>query len=85
MSVALDLFSPPRMVAERRGDGVLVLRSADPLGGHASSMPTRSAPAPWHIPGRVPAAQRAGDEWISISWGAAGERASIARVRTRSG
>jgi len=53
MSVALDLFSP-RMVAERRGDGVLVLRSADPLGGHAPGMPTRSAPAPWHIPAASP-------------------------------
>src|SRR3954447_23426074 len=37
-AAAADLFAPPRVVAEERADGALLLRSAEPLGAYAPSM-----------------------------------------------
>lgn len=36
--VGLDVFGTPRVTAEQRGDGTLLLRSVQPLGDYAPSL-----------------------------------------------
>src|SRR4051812_29984619 len=67
----IELFAPPRVLAEERDDGAILLRSADPLGEYAPSMAhTFRAGAEAH-PDRVLAA-RGG---ATLRWGEARERA----------
>jgi feruloyl-CoA synthase len=74
-TAAATLFATPRVVAEDRADGALLLRSADPLGEYAPSMahPFRAG-AKAH-PDRVLATQPAGDGRRTLRWGEARERA----------
>jgi feruloyl-CoA synthase len=68
---ALDLFAPPRIVAEERDDEVLLLRSAEPLGTYVPSMAHAFRRHSEAHPDRVLAAQRDGDVWRTLSWGEA--------------
>jgi feruloyl-CoA synthase len=68
---AVELFAPPRVVAEERDDGTLLLRSAEPLGEHAPSMAHSFRAAAAAHPERL-LATRAGR---SLRWGEARDRA----------
>jgi feruloyl-CoA synthase len=70
-NAALDLFAPPRIVAEERDDEVLLLRSAEPLGTYVPSMAHAFRRHSEAHPDRVLAAQRDGDVWRTLSWGEA--------------
>jgi feruloyl-CoA synthase len=72
----LQLFAPPRVVAEPREDGTVLLRSTDPLGEHAPSMAHVFRRLAAEHPDRVLAAQRTGDEWVELTWGDAAECAN---------
>jgi feruloyl-CoA synthase len=67
---AVDLFSPPRVIAEEREDGATLLRSADPLGPFAPSMAHLFRAGADRHPQRALAAERDGeaDGWRSITW-----------------
>ncbi|MEA2395162.1 MAG: feruloyl-CoA synthase [Solirubrobacteraceae bacterium] len=71
----LDLFAPPRIVAERRDDGAVLLRSEEALGPYPPSMAHAfRANADAH-PDRVLAARRDGEGWRTLTWGEARLRA----------
>jgi feruloyl-CoA synthase len=70
-STVVELFSPPRVVVERRNDGSLLLRSAEELGPHAPSVAHLFRDHAEAHPERVLAAQRDGGDWRTISWGTA--------------
>jgi feruloyl-CoA synthase len=72
---ATNLFAPPRVEAEHRVDGTILLRSTDPLRAYAPSMAHMfRANAETH-PERVLAAERDGDAWTAVTWGDARLRA----------
>jgi hypothetical protein len=56
--VGRDVFSTPRVTAEQRGDGTLVLRSVEPLGDYARSLVRLFRSDSEAHPGRTLAAQR---------------------------
>src|SRR4051794_15758984 len=64
---AIDLFAPPRVVAEHRGDGALLLRSAEPLRDFAPSMAHAFRAGADAHPERM-LATRAG---VALRWGEA--------------
>jgi feruloyl-CoA synthase len=71
-----DLFAPPRVVAEERGDGGLLLRSAEPLGPYAASMAHLFRAGAEAHPDRVLATQPQGDgSRRTLRWGEARDRA----------
>ena len=74
-TAAADLFAPPRVVAEERDDGALLLRSAEPLGPYAPSMAHHLRAGADAHPDRALATQRAGDGRRTLHWGEARERA----------
>ncbi|MEA2284628.1 MAG: feruloyl-CoA synthase [Solirubrobacteraceae bacterium] len=71
----LEVFAAPQTIMERRDDGVLVLRSAEPLGDHAPSMAHLFRSGAEAHPERVLATRREGDGRRALTWGAARERA----------
>jgi feruloyl-CoA synthase len=68
-----ELFAPPRIVAEARPGGALVLRSTDPLGDHPPSLVHAFRAHAEAHPDRVLAAERpgGGDAWATLTWGEA--------------
>lgn len=74
-NVAVDVYAASRIVMARRDDGAVLLRSAEPLGEHAPSVAHLFRAGAAAHPDRVLAAQRAGDGWTTLTWGAARERA----------
>src|SRR5919198_1923651 len=77
MTSAVDVFAPPRIEAERRADGAILLRSAEPLGEFAPSMAHLFRAGSEAHPERVLAAQRppGGAAWETLTWGEARRRA----------
>jgi feruloyl-CoA synthase len=76
MSIAvLDLFAPPRIAAERRADGTILVRSTEDLGPYAPSMAHLFRAHADEHPGRTLAAERADGGWRALSWGEAREQA----------
>ena len=65
MTSAVDVYAPPRIVAERGADGAILVRSTDPPGEHAPSMAHLFRAGATAHPDRVLAAQRplGGDGW----------------------
>jgi feruloyl-CoA synthase len=69
---ATALFAPPRVRAEAVGpDGVLVLRSAEPLGEYPMSVVHSVEEQARLAPGHLMVAERAGDGWRTVSYGEA--------------
>ena len=77
MTSAVDVFAPPRIVAERGADGAVLVRSTDPPGEPAPSMAHLFRAGAEAHPDRVLAAQRplGGDGWETLTWGEARRRA----------
>src|ERR671931_418132 len=77
MTSAVDVFAPPRIEAERRADGAILLRSAEPLGEFAPSIAHLFRAGSEAHPDRVLAAQRppGGAAWETLTWGEARRRA----------
>jgi len=73
-TAAADLFAPPRVVAEERADGALILRSGEPLGEYAPSMAHLLRAGADAHPDRVLATGREGDRRRALRWGEARER-----------
>jgi feruloyl-CoA synthase len=71
----VELFAPPRVVAEARDDGAILLRSADPLGDYAPSIAHSFRAGAVAHPDRVLATRGAGDGRRTLRWGEARERA----------
>jgi feruloyl-CoA synthase len=71
----LDVFAPPEAIMERRADGAILLRSAEPLGEYAPSMAHLFRTGALAHPDRILAAEREGDGWRTLTWGAARTRA----------
>jgi feruloyl-CoA synthase len=71
MSTTVELFSPPRIAAERRPDGSTLLASAEPLGAYAPSMAQVFRHHATEHPERLLAAERDGDGWRELTWGEA--------------
>ena len=73
----MTLFAPPRVTLERRDDGSLLLRSAEPLGAYPRSMAHWFRENAERHPERVLAAARppGGAEWVELTWGDARARA----------
>src|SRR3954469_14855928 len=69
------LFAPPRVVAEERADGALLLRSAEPLGAYAPSMAHVFRAGAEAHPERVLATGPDGGARRPLRWGEARERA----------
>jgi feruloyl-CoA synthase len=71
----MRIFAGPRVTAERREDGAIVLRSADELGPYAPSMAHLLRAGAAAHPGRTLAAERDGSGWRALTWGDARARA----------
>ncbi|MEU8801636.1 feruloyl-CoA synthase [Spirillospora sp. NPDC048819] len=67
----MELFATPRTLAERRGDGSIVLESALPLEPHAASMAHLFQDAAEAHPGRLLVADRDGGGWRRVAYGRA--------------
>ncbi len=68
-------FAVPRIEAEQRPDGRLLLRSTDPLAPHpVSAVHSFRAGSEAH-PDRLLVAERVGEEWARLTWGEARARA----------
>src|SRR4051812_40276836 len=74
-AAAADLFAAPRVVAEERADGALLLRSAEPLGAYAPSMAHVFRAGAEAHPERVLATEPDGGGRRALRWGEARERA----------
>ena len=70
-TTAAELFATPRVIAEGRDDGTLLLRSAEPLGPYAPSMSHLFRDHADAHPDRPLTAQREGEQWRSVGWGEA--------------
>src|SRR3954447_16466052 len=69
-------FAPPRIEAERRPDGRLLLRSTEPLRAHAVSVVHDFRAHSEVHPDRLLVAERTADgEWAGVTWGEAREQA----------
>src|SRR5919107_2229654 len=71
----VELFASPRVIAEERDDGAILLRSADPLGDYAPSMAHSFRAGAAAHPDRVLATRGAGESRRTLRWGEARERA----------
>jgi feruloyl-CoA synthase len=69
------IFAEPRVTAERRDDGTIVLRSADELGPYAPSIAHLFRDGAAAHPERTLAAQRDDAGWTALTWGDARARA----------
>ena len=78
---AIDAFAPPRIVAESRPDGTVLLRSAEALGVPERSIAHVFRRRAGQHAERVLAAQRRPEEWVELTWGVAAEKSpSIAQA-----
>ena len=66
---AVELFARPRIAAERRDDGTILLRSTEALGEHPPTIAHSFRAHAEQHPGRTLAAERDGDGWRTLSWG----------------
>jgi feruloyl-CoA synthase len=74
--MGLSTFAPPRIEAEQRPDGRLLLRSAEPLGSHAVSVVHDFRTHSEAHPERLLVAERTTDgDWGRLTWGEAREQA----------
>jgi feruloyl-CoA synthase len=64
-------FAPPRIEAEQRSDGALLLRSTEPLRPHAASVVHDFRAHGEAHPDRLLVAERSGDGWAQVTWGEA--------------
>jgi feruloyl-CoA synthase len=71
MSTTFELFSPPRIAAERRPDGSTLLASEEPLEAYAPSMAQVFRHHATEHPDRLLAAERDGAGWRELTWGEA--------------
>ena len=67
----IELFATPRIRAERRSDGSVLLSSEAALGPYARSMAHLVRGGAERHPDRVLAAERNGDAWSTLTWGEA--------------
>jgi feruloyl-CoA synthase len=74
-TAAVELFATPRVVAEERADGTVLLRSSEPLGEYPPSMAHAFRAAAAAHPDRVLAARGTGAQRTTLRWGEARERA----------
>jgi feruloyl-CoA synthase len=75
MPSEVELFAPPRVIAEERRDGSVLLRSGDALRDSDVSMAHTFRRGASAHPARVLAGQRAGSGWRTITWGEASDAA----------
>jgi feruloyl-CoA synthase len=68
-------FAEPRISAERRPDGTLLLRSDEPLRPHAPTIVHAFRAGSEAHPDRLLIAERAGDDWARLTWGEARQTA----------
>jgi feruloyl-CoA synthase len=64
-------FAPPRIEAERRPDGRLLIRSTEPLAEHPVSVVHSFRAGSEAHPDRLLLAERAGEDWSRLTWGEA--------------
>jgi feruloyl-CoA synthase len=67
----IELFATPRIRAERRSDGSVLLSSEAALGPYARSMAHLVRAGAERHPDRVLAAERSADAWSTLTWGEA--------------
>jgi feruloyl-CoA synthase len=67
-AAGLEVFAAPRVTAQRRDDGTLLLRSAVPLEEHAPSVVHRFREHAEAQPEATLVAFRGGDGWRTLSW-----------------
>lgn len=67
----VDLFAPPRIAADRRDGGTILLRSTEELGEHPPTMAHSFRAHAEQHPERLLAAERDGDSWRTLTWGEA--------------
>jgi feruloyl-CoA synthase len=71
MSRTSETFAIPRIEAEQRADGRLILRSAEPLAEHPVSVVHSFRAGSETHPERLLVAERVGEHWARLSWGEA--------------
>ncbi|GAA3163270.1 feruloyl-CoA synthase [Blastococcus jejuensis] len=71
----VETFAPPRIEAEQRPDGTLILRSAEPLADHPVSVVHSFRAGSESHPDRLLLAERVEGEWARLTWGEARVRA----------
>jgi feruloyl-CoA synthase len=71
VDAVFNVFARPRIAAERRDDGVVLLRSEDELSAYAPTMAQVFRDASEAHPGRTLIAHRDGAGWAPLSWGEA--------------
>src|SRR3954453_8487384 len=71
-------FAVPRIEAERRTDGSLILRSSEPLAEHPLSVVHSFRAGSVAHPDRLLVAERVGEDWARLTWGEA--RAQVDRL-----
>ena len=69
-----ETFAVPRIEAEQRPDGRLVLRSAEPLDDHPVSVVHSFRAGSEAHPDRLLVAERVDGEWARLTWGEACRR-----------
>src|SRR3954464_5378933 len=62
-------FAEPRIEAEQRADGTLLLRSAEPLADHPVSVVHSFRAGSEAHPDRLLVAERGGEGWARSTWG----------------
>src|SRR3954471_6506535 len=75
MTVVQPALAPPRIVAEET-NGSLILRSEMPLEPYEASLGVLLRRWAKEVPDRVFLAERAGDEWVELTWGEANRKAN---------
>jgi feruloyl-CoA synthase len=66
-----ETFAVPRIEAEERADGRMIIRSAEPLADHPISVVHSFRAGSEAHPDRLLLAERAGDDWARLTWGEA--------------
>jgi feruloyl-CoA synthase len=69
-----ETFAAPRIEAEQRADGRLILRSAEPVAEHPGSVVHSFRAGSEAHPDRLLVAERAGEDWARLTWGEARAR-----------
>src|SRR3954452_12480799 len=81
MTVVQPALAPPRITAEDAPDGGLILRSQMPLEPYEPSLGVLLRRWAREAPDRVFLAERAGEEWVELTWGEANRHAgSVAQA-----
>src|SRR3954451_1198003 len=76
MTVVQPALAPPRIAAEDAPGGGVILRWEMPLEPYEASLGVLLRRWAREAPDRVFLAERAGDEWVELTWGEANERAN---------